>query len=826
MPIPSQPGALQFRLVNVLAVLTILSVSLLTALCSRANVIYVTTTDDKVSASGGCSLKEAISASIFQQNIAYPIDVEPHQYIGLGTVTTQCAPGSGNDIIVLPPNSLFLMFWPATGASYLGPTATPIVTSSITIEAFGSIIQYDPLAIQGNDEPLPPCDSFHNTDADDACNSLFRAFAVGPGGNLTIHNANIVGFNVLGGLGGDQTPDGGAAGGGGGGMGAGGAIYVYSGTLNVDSTTFQNNGAVGGAGGSGTTYPGGAGGGGIGGFGGSGFLCHIHGPGDGGGGGGSGTDGISFGCIQGQSNYGGGNLSGSGCAGAGGTDSNLNGQDGQCLGGGGGGGHQRLLVGSGNGGSGAYGGGGGGGAQGGGDGGSGGFGGGGGSAWNGLIGGSFGGNGGFGAGGGASDGPIYNPGHPGVGGKYGGNANSENGGGGAALGGAIFSDTGSVTVTNSTFFNNYVTRGAGGGAGSGSPADNGADAGGAIFNLNGALVVNDVTIDGNQSTGANGGIVVLQTDASYPTSFILHNTIIANNGAAECLVQGPNIAVNGIANLIENNDNCQGVETIADPQLGPLQLNGGYTPTQAIAQNTPAFNAADPGTSLKVDQRASPRPENGGYDIGAFELCVETMFHFCTGTVAPQTTQITILINPAGTGTTTPPAGTDNAVLNSLLYVTASPSSGYVFSNWTGAVANPANATTYLYVTGPQTITANFAPCSCAGDVTTSVTVTRGGFVLDPGTGRFAQTVTVTNISGATITGPISLVLDGLSTNAALFNASGITDSLDPPAGSPYLNSNASLAPGQSAMFALQFTDPSRAAITYTTRVLAGPGAR
>ena len=84
----------------------------------------------------------------------------------------------------------------------------------------------------------------------------------------------------------------------------------------------------------------------------------------------------------------------------------------------------------------------------------------------------------------------------------------------------------------------------------------------------------------------------------------------------------------------------------------------------------------------------------------------------------------------------------------------------------------------------------------------------------------------VTNVSAAAITGPISLVLDGLSANAALFNATGLTDSLDPPAGSPYLNSAASLAPGQSAMFALQFTDLTKTAITYGTRVLAGPGAR
>jgi CSLREA domain-containing protein len=794
----------------------------------HANVIYVTTTDDKTSSSGGCSLKEAIFASIFQQNIAYLSGYQSHEYLGTGIpVATQCTPGSGNDVIVLPPNSLFLMFGPASGVNYLGPTATPIVTSTITIEAFGSTIQYDPLAHVGNDEPLPPCDSFDNVLlTNNACNPLFRAFAVGPGGNLTIRNANIVGFNVLGGLGGDQTV---GAGGGGGGMGAGGAIYVYFGTLNVDSSTFQSNGAVGGAGGTGTTDSGGAGGGGFGGFGGGGFGCGTNEPSTGGGGGGSATDGVGNSCLTGIG--GGGNFSGSFCGGAGGSDSNLNGQDGQCPGGGGGGGQQRILVGSGNGGNGAYGGGGGGGAEGGGNGGSGGFGGGGGSAWNGLVGGSFGGNGGFGAGGGASNGPVYNPGHPGVGGKYAGNASSINGGGGAALGGAIFNDSGSVIVTNSTFFNNYVTRGEGGGAGTSSAADNGADAGGAIFTLNGALALNDVTIDGNQSTGSNGGVVVAQTDPSYPASLTLNNTIISNNGAAECSVQGPNITVSGVGNLVLSNDNCQGVVTTADPQLGPLQLNGGFTPTQAITNTSPAFGAADLETSLTLDQRAFPRPgvDHTGVDIGAFEDC-EVFHKFitnpCTSKSNPNLTQLTILISPAGAGTTTPPAGSDNVPFTSLVNLSATPNTGYMFAGWTGNVAAPNSASTYIYLTGPQTITANFNSCGCAIDVSGSVSVTRGGFVLNPASGRYAQTVTVTNVSAAAITGPISLVLDGLSANAALFNATGLTDSLDPPAGSPYLNSAASLAPGQSAMFALQFTDLTKTAITYGTRVLAGPGAR
>ena len=87
-----------------------------------------------------------------------------------------------------------------------------------------------------------------------------------------------------------------------------------------------------------------------------------------------------------------------------------------------------------------------------------------------------GGNGGFGAGGGsaASGGAWWT--HPGRGGTFGGRAEVF-GGGGGALGGAIFSNNGQVHVHNSTFFNNFVTRGVKGGG----SADNGADAGGAIF---------------------------------------------------------------------------------------------------------------------------------------------------------------------------------------------------------------------------------------------------------------------------------------------------------------------------------------------------------
>jgi hypothetical protein len=405
------------------------------------------------------------------------------------------------------------------------------------------------------------------------------------------------------------------------------------------------------------------------------------------------------------------------------------------------------------------------------------------------------------------------------------------------LGGAIFNDSGSVVVRNSTFSSNTVTRGNGGGAGSSGAGDNGADAGGAIFSVNGHLTVIDATISGNLSTGSGAAIVVAQTSMAAPTSLSLDNTIIYGNGgtdslgnpvgtAKECSIIGDSVAVSGAGNLIENNDNCPGLVTTGNPLLGPLQLNRGLTPTLAIGPSSAAFNTADAATSLSSDQRGTPRPEQGGFDIGAYEYCDVVRNESCNIVGVEQTEPLTILIAPAGGGTTIPPAGTVSEPENSVTPLGTTPNPGYKFSNWSGSVTNPTSASTTVIMNQPQTVTANFIPCGCAADVTSSVTVTPGGFVLNPVTGRFAQTVTITNASANTITGPISLVLDGLSPNATLFNGTGTTDALELPAGSSYLNSSATLAPGQNTSFALQFSDPTHTTIIYTTRVLAGPGAR
>ena len=214
-------------------------------------VIFVTTTEQKISSNDpedkgykpGCSLQEAIFSANLDDNRAvarYTTNTEVPQPVW---VTTHCVKGNGNDIIVLPLRATFLLTTPFDDADNpLGPTATPLIQSQVTIRANGSTLQRV-APESGNAE-------------------FFRLFSVGGFGHLTLTRAYVRGFVVKGGDGG--------AGGGGGGMGAGGAIYVFGGGLVVETTTFEGNGAIGGDGGAKISAGGGGGGGGLGGNGGSG----------------------------------------------------------------------------------------------------------------------------------------------------------------------------------------------------------------------------------------------------------------------------------------------------------------------------------------------------------------------------------------------------------------------------------------------------------------------------------------------------------------------------------------------------------------------------
>jgi len=87
------------------------------------------------------------------------------------------------------------------------------------------------------------------------------------------------------------------------------------------------------------------------------------------------------------------------------------------------------------------------------------------------------------------------------------------------------------------------------------------------------------------------------------------------------------------------------------------------------------------------------------------------------------------------------------------------------------------------------------------------------------------QSVAISNVSGATIDGPLYLVADGLAPGVTLANASGIVGNV-PPAGVPYatvLGTGQSLGAGVAILAQLRWST-SGATVSYSPRVLAGPG--
>jgi CSLREA domain-containing protein len=146
-------------------------------------------------------------------------------------------------------------------------------------------------------------------------------------------------------------------------------------------------------------------------------------------------------------------------------------------------------------------------------------------------------------------------------------------------GGAIFLDSGIVSVSNSTFLYNSATSGAD------------------IYQRGGSITLTN-SILGNSSAGGNCFGTV--TDGGYNISDDTTCGFDTSTGAT-----GQTIGDN--------------VNPLLDPN--GLQNNGGPTQTIALLSNSPAISAIPPAQCPATDQRGASRPATGqnACDIGAFE---------------------------------------------------------------------------------------------------------------------------------------------------------------------------------------------------------------
>jgi hypothetical protein len=175
------------------------------------------------------------------------------------------------------------------------------------------------------------------------------------------------------------------------------------------------------------------------------------------------------------------------------------------------------------------------------------------------------------------------------------------------------------------------------------------------------------------------------------------------------------------------------------------------------------------------------------------------------------------LTTAAGTGGTVQPASGNFYDSGTVVTVSATPSSGFVFGSWTGPVSN----TNTVTMNAPQSITANFTAIVGAPNVTSQLSITGGVLAFSRATNRYTQTVTVTN-NGSALTSA-AYVLDNLAAGYTLIQPSGST-AFTSPVGSPYREIGA-LGTGGSVTFTVEFTRVGTPAFSYTPRIL-GVGSR
>jgi hypothetical protein len=304
-----------------------------------------------------------------------------------------------------------------------------------------------------------------------------------------------------------------------------------------------------------------------------------------------------------------------------------------------------------------------------------------------------------------------------------------------------------VTISNSTISGNSATYG-----------------GGIVFYGSGVapFTISNSTISGNTATMVGGNL------ASYGKPVTLNNSIVADGVApASPDLYGGTFTANfslietpGGAALVTGTGTVTGV----DPQLGPLQNNGGPTFTQLPAPTSPVINAGDPAFAPPPanDQRGLPRVAGGRIDMGAVEVQAG-VFQLSSATYSVAENGASVLITVNRTG------GTDPATVN---YATSngSATAGADYTSTSGTLSFAAGQTTATFnvpilddnlVEGNETFNVTLSAPSAGGSLgaTSAAVVTindveEGHLQFSSATGTVSEkggsiAITVTRVGGS-----------------------------------------------------------------------------
>jgi hypothetical protein len=276
-------------------------------------------------------------------------------------------------------------------------------------------------------------------------------------------------------------------------------------------------------------------------------------------------------------------------------------------------------------------------------------------------------------------------------------------------GGGMYNDGSNPILTDVTFYKNAATHSGGGmtSRGSSSPIltnvtfqNNSASSGGGMRNdyYNHPILTNvtfsantatnfgggmsnenysnptltNVTFSGNTATIVGGG---LYNDLSGSNATIRNSILYGNSGGE--IYDGRDPAV--VSYSIVQGGYLGTSNLNADPLLGPLQDNGGFTRTMSLDAGSPAIDAGADANCSTTDQRGVARPQGSHCDIGAYEY---------DGPLVPTPTETD---TPTSTAT---PSPMPTATSTRLATPTATPAINY--DRDTTGVFRPSNGLLYL----------------------------------------------------------------------------------------------------------------------------------
>lgn len=197
-----------------------------------------------------------------------------------------------------------------------------------------------------------------------------------------------------------------------------------------------------------------------------------------------------------------------------------------------------------------------------------------------------------------------------------------------AGGGGIANDGGTITLTDTTVSGNFAGGDAGGvenGNGTATLTNvtisgNNAYSGGGMWNLpGGTATLTNVTFYGNRVLTLASGI---GNSNGVNTHLYLKNVIVTKSkGGDNCVFQkAPDTSDHNLSSDATCNFAPGGGGDSVKIKLGPLETNGGQTPTHRLLPGSAAIdNGVYVGTNL-ADQRGITRWQGASFDVGAVEF--------------------------------------------------------------------------------------------------------------------------------------------------------------------------------------------------------------